>query len=303
MRAPALLLFVATALAACSRSNERIIDELEQKARAAPDVTADAMIDRDDRTVRLKNAPVALTLPMRSGLLPTVDGFVNGVAMPLMLDTGASLVSLTGAAAEATDLYIPSRPETRAISPGFDARYRQGVFQSLRLGPARFGNGVALVPMRQARGGHYAIVGCSVLGRYRATFDFGARTVHLEPAAKAGAPFFVPVEIAGKTYWLLVDTGASRLFLEPWVALELGLIDKQEAAFHDTKSEAFRSGRITRTRLDSLRVAGREFRDFPAAVVHTFGTEFSRGGLLGLAAFGKLAWTLDFSAKTIRLKG
>ncbi len=223
--------------------------------------------------------------------------------MKLILDTGASLVSLSGPAAERTGLYLPPRPEARALSPGFDARYRLGVFDRLRLGPALFLRGIASVPLRESVGGTYAIVGCSVLARYRITFDFKRRRVRFEPAQRHGEIFSAAVGIGGRKYRLLVDSGATRVFLEPWAALELGLIDETEAARHDKKTESFRSGRITRIRLEDVTVAGRRFRDVPGGVVHTFGKGPGRpAGLLGFWAFGELAWTLDFLAKTIRVK-
>ena len=118
-----------------------------------------------------------------------------------------------------------------------------------------------------------------------------------------GEPFFVAVSIGKRKYLLLVDSGATRVFLEPWAALELGLIDTADAARHESKSESFRSGRSTRIRLAEVTVAGQTFRDVPGGVVHTFPKGEGRpAGLLGLLAFGELAWTLDFTAKTIRLE-
>lgn len=290
-------------LAACAQSNESILAELEQQATARPDAGADALIDRSPDSVPRIGPARAITLPLGSERLPTVQGRVNGAPLPLMLDSGASLVSLSGPAARAARLYLPRRPEERAISPGFDALYRMGVFDSLDLGGLRFGRGVASVPLRDAVSGSYGIVGCTVLGQYRVTFDFKRRTVRLEPGHGAGRPFFVPARIGGRTYWLLVDSGATRVYLEPWAALELGLISERAASSHGRKSDAFRSGRVTRIRIESMEVAGREFEDVAAGVVHTFGKRGKPAGLLGLVGLGELVWTLDFAAQTIRVKG
>lgn len=300
MRLLPLLVLLA---AACARSNESLVAELERRARAHPDTAADALLDEDRRSVRLETPAREFELALLDARLPAVLGRINGIPMKLILDTGASLVSLSGPAAERTGLYLPPRPEARALSPGFDARYRLGVFHRLRLGPALFLRGIASVPLRESVGGTYAIVGCSVLAHYRITFDFRRRRVRFTPAREHGEPFFAAVLIGKRKYWLLVDSGATRVLLEPWAALELGLIDRTEAARHDAKSESFRSGRSTRIRLPEVTVAGKTFRDVPGGVVHTFPTGEGRpAGLLGLQAFGELAWTLDFTAKTIRLE-
>ena len=60
--------------------------------------------------------------------------------------------------------YLPAGRESRAISPGFDARYRVGAFLSLELGAQRFGRGVAVVPLRDSVGGRYGIVTMCVGG-------------------------------------------------------------------------------------------------------------------------------------------
>ena len=289
-------------LAACVQSNEGYLATLEERAVREPDLVADRIIEEQVQVVRAVGPRRTIEMALLDDRTPTVTGRVNGVEMPLILDSGASLVSLSGLAATATGLYLPPGKESRAISPGFDAVYRVGVFHSIMLDGQRFGRGIAVVPLRDRVGGRYGIVGCSVLGQYRVTFDFRRKMVRLEPTGQADPPLFVEVKIHGRPYRLLVDSGATRLFVEPRVARELDLITDREVAAHRKKSDTFRSGRVTAIRLETVEVAGRTFTDISAGVVHTF-TEGQADGLLGLVGFGKLAWTLDFKARIVRIRG
>jgi len=304
-------------VAACARSNDRVIEELEHAAAASQDPVAEALLDRAPRAVP-PHDPRRVTIPMINHRLPAVYGKINGHALPLILDSGASLVSVNGAAARATALYLPARAPVRMVSPGFDAAYRIGAFRSLSLGSLEFGRGIATVPTRESRtrdpghglDGVYGIVGCSVLSHFRVTFDFVRNEVRLEPHGGPGdtGTLFTPVVIGKKRYWMLVDSGATRVFLDPWAALEQGLIDAGEAALHEEKAAMFGGGRITPIHVPALEVAGRRFENVRGGVVNTFSGRkvregFRPAGLLGLAGLGKLEWTLDFGARRIRVKG
>ncbi len=109
MRLLPLLVLLA---AACARSNERVVADLEERARACPDKAADALLDEDRRSVPLETPVRAFELELLDERLPAVLGRINGMTMKLILDTGASLVSLSGPAAERAGLYLPPRPET-----------------------------------------------------------------------------------------------------------------------------------------------------------------------------------------------
>ena len=106
---------------------------------------------------------------------------------------------------------------------------------------------------------------------------------------------------------LMVDSGATAVFLEPWAALELDLISTERAKRHETRARAAADALHSRFTLDRVAVAGRAFRDVDAAAVNTFGTlasgqGFRPGGLLGLKGFGDLVWTLDYGTRTLRLE-
>ena len=294
----------ALLLAACGRSNESILRELERD-----DPRLDAVLERGGAAVPARGDLRATTLPMR-GRIPTVDGSVNGVGMPLVLDTGTSHVSLAGPAARDARVHVPRREATSVLAPGHDVPHRLAVFETLDVGGMSCGPGVATVADREASHWRGAIVGCSVLSRFRVTFDFRRDEVRLAPHGGPGYAhtLFTQVEVNGKPYWMLVDSGASRVVLEPWMAVDLGLITQEEAVGLATKAERETGVRRARVRLETVKVSGREFPDVPGWVLATIagGSETHGtpvGGLLGLKAFGPLAWTLDFGAKRLTVEG
>jgi hypothetical protein len=309
-----LFLPVLLLVASCASSNASLLQELEEAARSSPDAASDALLARTDVplvpfTGPLRNA----VLPLQANQIPTVMGRINGVEMPIVLDTGSDGVFLSGHAARATRLYLPPGRTEQFLSPGFDARYRRGVFESLELGGLEFGRGLASVAEQESRsfgpGGTYAIVGCSILGHFRITFDFSAREIRLIPhggRARSGT-LVAETRIHGGRYWLLVDSGASRIMLEPWAAQELGLVTASEAERLRAKSGTFGKARHLDVRLERLSVAGGTFEKVDAGVVNTWeGVTADDGiqpaGLLGLAGLGDRVWTVDFGSGSIRVE-
>jgi hypothetical protein len=300
-------------LAACAYSNEGILAGLEAKARQEPAPFLDRSIDRGGAAPIL-GALRATTLPMVDGKVPAVLGRLNGIEMVFALDTGTSAAVLTAEAARDAGLYLPPREPESVAGPGYVAADRLGAYATLELGPNRFGPGVATVAVNERPGRwmrlgteSYAIVGCAVLSHFRVTFDFAREEVRLVPTGRDGhaEPLFTRVEIHGKPYMLLIDSGATAVFLEPWVALELDLISPERARRHETKAGRLSDALFTRFTLDTVGVPGRSFRDVEAAAVDTFGgmqgRGFRPGGLLGLAGFGKLVWTLDYGTRTLHV--
>jgi predicted aspartyl protease len=300
---------LAALLAGCAYSNEAILAELD--ARREPSPGLEAAIDRGGPASLLATAREA-ALPMLPGKVPAVLGRLNGVEMPLALDTGTSAVMVTAEAARDAGLYLSPRPAEPVIGAGHAAAHRVGAFSEIELGPNRFGPGVCTVAVNdrpgrwmELRTKRYAIVGCSVLSHFRVTFDFARREVRLAPAGRpaAGASLGARVEVNGRPCFLLVDSGATKLFLEPWAALEAGLLTPERAKRHEARAGRMDDALFTELTLESVRVAGRTFRDVDAAAVSTFGHE-RRGpaGLLGLAGFGRLVWTVDYGTRTLRLE-
>jgi len=298
-------------LAACAYSNHAILAGLEARE---PVPTLDGAIERAGA------APAAgllreATLPMVKGKVPAVKGRINGVEMPLVLDTGTSAVTVTAEAARDARLYLPRRHPVTSVSPGYVATIRECAFESLELGPNRFGAGVATVPLDERPGRwmdlgteRYAIVGCSVLSHFAVTFDFARKEVRLRPTSRPAYAntLFTSIGVNGKPFLLMVDSGATAVFLEPWAALELGLISPERAKRHEAKAGDASGALFSRFTLDSVAVPGHVFRDVEGAAVNTFGGETQEGlrpaGLLGLKGFGDLVWTLDYGTRKLRLE-
>lgn len=297
-------------LAGCAYSNQAILEEIETR-EAMP--ALEAAIDHGGAAPAL--GPLRETvLPMIPGRVPAVLGRLNGVEMPFALDTGTSVVTATAEAAREARLYLPARPTEAVGGPGHVSTNRLCAFASLELGPNRFGPGVATVPVDQEPHrwmglgtDRHAIVGCSVLSHFAVTFDFRRKEVRLRPTGLPGYTenLMTTVVVNGKPFWLMVDSGATKVFLEPWAALELGLITEKRADRHDARGASLSDALFTPFTLDSVAFPPRVFRDVAGAVVKTFGWRGEGGarpaGLLGLAGFGDLVWTLDYGTKTLVL--
>jgi len=311
VRRLALLLLIA----ACVHSNAATLRELEDRSRARPRPELDQVVDRAG-PVPFVGRGYAATLPMVPCRVPAVRGRINDVEMPFILDTGASHVALSGPAARATDLYVPERDPVQMLSPGYAMPHRICVFESLKLGPSLLAPGTATVSVGETAGRSwaglntptFAIVGGTVLSHFRITFDFRRRQVRLAPHGRQAPPLalWVPVKINGRRYHMLVDSGATRPILEPWVAVELGLLSADEARRHQVKAPAESDTRYSRFTLDSITIAGRTFRDVRGASVLTFGDQpihgKKAGGLLGLVGFGRLVWTIDYGLRELEIE-
>lgn len=311
MKRLALVLLVA----ACVQPNAVTLRELEERSRAAPRPDLDRVVDRAG-PVPLVGRGYPATLPMVQCRVPAVKGRVNDVEMPFILDTGASHVALSGPAARATNLYVPDHQPVQMMSPGYAQSHRLCVFESLKLGPSLLAPGAATVSVGETAGlswagldtPRYAIVGGTVLSHFRITFDFEKRQVRLVPHGREASPItlWVPVEINGRRFRMLVDSGATRPILEPWAAVELGLLSDDEARRHQVKATAETESRFSRLTLDSVRVAGRTFRNVRGASILTFGDQpiegEKAGGLLGLVGFGRLVWTIDYGTRELEIE-
>ncbi|MDH3591828.1 MAG: retropepsin-like domain-containing protein, partial [Planctomycetota bacterium] len=143
----------------------------------------------------------------------------------------------------------------------------------------------------------------------RVTFDFARNEVTLEPHGQPARPgmLLVNVTINGRSWPMLVDSGASRLTLEPWAAVELGQLEGQRQPEFAKQVGAAGSGKRRTVRLKAITVAGRTFSNVKTYVINTFGELRFSGrrvaGLLGLRGFGKLVWTLDYATRDLEVSG
>ncbi|HEX5136981.1 MAG TPA: pepsin/retropepsin-like aspartic protease family protein [Planctomycetota bacterium] len=304
--------FAVVVLAGCAYSNAEILGELEARARRAPDPVLDNVIAHD--AVPTLQAPAqTATLPMVEGRVPAVRGRINGVDITLVLDTGTSAVVIPAEAARAAAIYLPPGDPTDKVGPGHTSPCRLGAFSTVELGPNRIVSGVALVPVDDRPGrwmelgtDRYAIVGCTVLSHFRVTFDFKKREVRLAPTGLPAyaTPLLTHVRVNGRLLLLMVDSGATTVFLEPWAARDLDLISRDQMTRHDRRARSLSDAVFTRITLDRVEVGGHAFEDVDAAAVDTFGPlasspPFRPGGLLGLTGFGDLVWTLDYGSQTL----
>ena len=305
------LALTALVLAACVRHNDALIRDLESSSEPQPEL--DAVLDDPFRPVALRDGPVSAEFDFSEHDLPFLEGRLNGARVGILLDTGSTAVSLTGPAADAGRVYLPRRGAVSVVTPGDESPHRLAAFESLAIGPFAFGSGAAAVAQRESSsrtargwiGSRYAIVGSTVLSHFRVTIDFGRSTVRLERHGQAPRPgtLLARVQLGEIRTWMLVDSGATRLGLEPWAAHELGLIDSVELERFAKRAGATGGGRRKTVRVDRMTVAGREFRRVRATVLNTFGKRKHGGrrvaGLLGLAGLGKLVWTLDYATRDL----
>ncbi|MGQ0612602.1 MAG: aspartyl protease family protein [Planctomycetaceae bacterium] len=308
-RRRALPLLLLAACAAAHR-NDRLIAELEERAEADPRPELARVSARWREPVRWASPISGATLPMLDGWFAAVRGSVEGRPMDLLLDTGTSCLHLSGPAARRVPLHLPAGKPLSLHAAGYEALARAGAVESVELGPLRFGPAPALLEVNETllrAEPEYALVGCSILSHFRATFDYAGREVRLVPHGGPGScdPLFAKAIIDGRPFRLMVDTGAKGVFLEPWAALELGLIDATEAERRKEGAGSRADVRFPAVILDRIAVAGREFRDVRARVVRVHQGEGPDGpaGLLGLSEFGPLSWTLDYDARRLTVEG
>ena len=99
---------------------------------------------------------------------------------------------------------------------------------------------------------------------------------------------------------MLIDSGATGLFLEPEFAFELGLISDRQRKRLSKKGETFLQARFGSVKLDRVAFGPKVFSNVTAHVVKVMDND-RRGGLLGIAGLGKHRWTLDYARRRLLL--
>ena len=108
---------LALLLLSCTTSdNSAVITELEQRAEANRDAELERRV-RGPQPYRPTDTAKRAVLKMTSAKVPVVEGAINGVAMPLLLDTGTTHVVVSGAAARACELYLPPGHAVSLLTP------------------------------------------------------------------------------------------------------------------------------------------------------------------------------------------
>jgi predicted aspartyl protease len=311
---PALLLF-----AACVdvRSDKDSIREMQAEAARNPQPALFDVARRIKEPLDLPGERPAFTLQMQSNRLPSVRGRLNGVGARFLVDTGASHVTLSAPLAKKARTYVPLSEPASAVAPGHKTRIYPAAAKGLELGPIRVPVFQAVVREEQvytqslfsSRALYDGVLGAALLSLYRVVFDFKEREIRFEPHDGPGRTdvLFVPVLINGREYHLLVDSGAAGLYIEPWVAQELDLLDDDEAQELRKDADSLTKVRLTRVRVNRLEVDERAFLDIGATVIRTFGaieTKTGRkpAGLLGIAGFGELVWTVAYDRMALKVE-
>lgn len=239
---------------------------------------------------RRKEVSMPLTeLPLLGGGLPEMVWSVGGKQRAFVLDTGASLSTLTRSLA--TELGVePILP----AGFGEDGRGRRfpvwvGVLGSLALGEVELGPVPVLVvedrrlalhddfgrPLRPARG----LVGLDVLTRFEVTIDPRRRSVAVAdpssrpsrraaPCLRVGGRLLTRVHLDGHPLWMQIDTGASHSTLtEDGLAALPGGRRRAQDTYRRLRSPGGRALSVREVRGTSLRVSEVRFPDVDLPVV------------------------------------
>ncbi len=108
-----------------------------------------------------------------------VDGFVNGVAMPFIVDTGASIVVVPEAMARRAGLALSDVPTVTLRTANGEVHAPMTRLGRLRLGDLELRDVRAAV-WDVSGDGRTGLLGMNVLGRFVMKVDHGRRTLLLE---------------------------------------------------------------------------------------------------------------------------
>ncbi len=283
---PALAAALLAVLAAgCSVNSEPLARGLETKLRAraiSGEKLGFHVLTGGERfrlqlfRANLPRQPVEVPMLRHSSRLPAVAMSLNGLKpVAFIADTGAqlSVVEASLALNAKADVFAPTDGTIRVSGIGGEEPAWLARFGSATVGPLEFQDLVTVL-RRATSTLHFAnvhvggvdvnLLGAPVLTAFSfVTFDFRAKRMMFS----GGTPFvpsrgavrvpmevrdslpYVPVQIQGRTYQALVDTGArDQVFINEKILAELGLDD-------DAKS----GGRFRAAGLGGM-IRGRTFR-------------------------------------------
>lgn len=200
---------------------------------------------------KLPDRPVEVPMDSSAGGLPTIRVSLNqSKPVPFIADSGAqlSVVEADIALANKADVYAPTDGTLRVRGIGGEERAWLARFASARLGAIEFHDLVTILRRESSAlrfGGMHVggfdvnLLGAPMLSAFSfVTFDYRAKRMMFS----GGTPFvpsrgavriplemrdslpYVPVQINGRTFSALVDTGArDQLFINDKIVHELGL--------------------------------------------------------------------------------
>jgi len=306
-------------IAACSsvRDHNSMIEEMRAESQANPQARLDRVISRIREPLDLPADRGAFTLPFDLAPVPTVRGTLNGVEARFAVDTGASSITIFAPLARKAGVYVAPNVEPGvAVSPGHRRRVYVGAARKLELGPLRVRSFPVLIAAeQQMRGGFLSdpyydgIIGGALLTQYNVEFDLKKEELRFTPHNRRGqaSVIFTTVTLNDVRYRMLVDSGANGLFLEPWAARELRLIDESEAESLSASASSAADVKMGYVRIERVSIDGKEFQGVAAGVVATFGRDARPAdgqrlaGLLGFTGFGKRVWTINYETLQLHL--
>lgn len=175
---------------------------------------------------------IADELPLIDGSLPVMLCTIGDRQRPFVLDTGASLTTLTRSLADELGVVAVREAGTARDGTGREIPVAFGVLHSLSLGSVELDAQPVLVVEESALGLRdrfgaqpaarpNGVVGLDILSRFRVTFDPDRRSVLFELPSGLDLPgvvrtvrhdgrCLVPTMIEGRRLWFVLDTGASH---------------------------------------------------------------------------------------------
>ncbi len=178
----------------------------------------------------------ATELPLQAGELPELSCLIGRRERPFVLDTGSSLTAMSAALADELGVLEIVSMGTLEDGLGQPMAASLGVVGSFALGNVRLGTlpvlivGDAQLAMRDAFGGPdrppVGVIGLDVLTAFRVTLDPERRSVLLArprglaalesvQTVRVDGRCLAPVQIEGRDFWFVLDTGASHSSFTP----------------------------------------------------------------------------------------
>jgi predicted aspartyl protease len=201
-------------------------------------------------------------------------GTVKGLTF--LLDTGASSSILDPQLAR--KLHLQRLPASMSVLGG-SVQAEESVAPSLNVGPMQRDNVPVLIEdlsfLQKALPVHIdAIIGLDVLGQTAFVIDYAARQIHLGPLPAlpeaiplhmAGGLAIIDAEVNNLPAHLLLDTGASSLFL--FAKSTPGAVSDLKVSAVQQSSESIGEAERKQVKLRSLKLGTAEFVQEPAFLV------------------------------------
>jgi predicted aspartyl protease len=246
---------------------------------------------------------------------------VNGSPVKLVLDTGASGIVMSRAAAERAGLERLSETTVRGI--GDDSKVPGGyraLADHFRIGDVEYRNAVINVAEQNLAGIEDGLIGSNMFSEFLITIDFGAGKLRLAPlpdfqpgnelqdrvesaqmrdAARVfrfGHILLVPARVNSHDGLFVLDTGAARTMMSYDLAAGATKVDRDDRTTLRGLSGAV--GNVYQTGTVMLEFAGFAQKNLAMTAIdtwelsHRLGTEIS--GFLGLPVLDLFTLTIDY---------